>query len=281
MAFFALVLFAYHETPVARENLLFFAARGRLPADAGEHVFVLNGAHTVPLGALEAPNAAVIERENRCFDFGAWGVGLEAAAARFGARGRHTHVVLMNASVRGPFLPRFEARPWWRVFGDQLGGPWRVGLVGTSLNCWTSLAETHLQSMFLVTTWAGLVDVVVPSGALACKADHGAAVFGGEIPLSRAFLAAGFALKTQLVAFDGLLPAPGVVTPAAAANEGAQGARLYDTCLALLATNAHAGDVQYPGEYGGADVHPLEVVFAKTGRGVASAALGAYSAWLA
>ena len=48
----------------------------------------------------------------------------------------------------------------------------------------------------------------------------------------------------------------------------------------LLESNDHAGDLQYPGEYGGSDIHPLEVVFAKTGRGVAANALRAYDDWL-
>jgi len=278
---FLLVLFAYHETPVAKQNLQYFQARGLLPPDSGRHVFVLNGAHTVDVDTLAAQgNVAVVERENRCFDFGAWGVGLGAADDAFGGGdAAYTHVVFMNASVRGPFLSSFEVRPWWAVFADQLGGPGNVGLVGTSLNCWSSLQESHLQSMFLVFSAASLRDVVLPSGALDCKADHDAAVFGGEIPLSRAFLDAGYSLKTQLRAFDRLLPFPGVVTPAAARAEGPEGARLYELCVGLLQTNGHGGDLLYPGEYGGTDVHPLEVVFAKTGRGVSAAALDAYTRW--
>ena len=276
---FLLVLLAYHETEVSRANVLHFVEFGSLPPSAGEEGFVLNGRHSLPGSAFEAPNVLVVERENACFDFGAWGVGLERAAAAFGRLERYSHFVLMNGSVRGPFLPLFEARPWWVVFVDQLGGPGNVGLVGTSLNCWASLGETHLQSMFLATHAAGFFDVVVPSGVLGCKADHDAAVFGGEIPLSRAFLDAGYGLKTQLVAFRDLLPAPGVVTPAAARAEGQEGARLYELCLRLLENNAHGGDLQYPAEYGGADVHPLEVVFPKTGRGVAQTTLDAYAAW--
>ena len=276
---FALVLFAYHETSLARDNLHHFVTRGLLPPTQGEHVFVLNGPHSLEAGAFAAGNVAVVERANDCFDFGAWGVGLDEAVGAFGPRERYTHFFFLNASVRGPYLPLFEARPWWAVFGDQLGGPHDVGLVGTSLNCWASLGETHLQSMFWATHAEGLDRVVLPSGVLGCKADHDAAVFGGEIPLSRAFLDAGYALRTQLAAFRGLAPAPGVVTPAAARGEGAEGAALYAACLGLLERNAHGGDVQYPGEYGGADVHPLEVVFAKTGRGVARATLDAYARW--
>ena len=91
----------------------------------------------------------------------------------------------------------------------------------------------------------------------------------------------GYALRTQLLAFRGLADGPGVVTPAAASGRGASGEALYAACLNLLETNAHAGDALYPGEYGGADVAPLEVVFAKTGRGVAAAALDAYGEWFA
>ena len=48
----------------------------------------------------------------------------------------------------------------------------------------------------------------------------------------------------------------------------------------LLESNDHAGDLQYPGEYGSTDIHPMEVVFAKTGRGVTAGTLRAYDAWL-
>ena len=187
---FALVLFAYHETSLARDNLHHFVTRGLLPPTQGEHVFVLNGPHSREAGAFAAGNVAVVERANDCFDFGAWGVGLDEAVGAFGPRERYTHFFFLNASVRGPYLPLFEARPWWVVFVDQLGGPGNVGLVGTSLNCWASLGETHLQSMFWATHAEGLDRVVLPSGVLGCKADHDAAVFGGEIPLSRAFLLA-------------------------------------------------------------------------------------------
>ncbi|MEO1460125.1 MAG: biotin/lipoyl-binding protein, partial [Pseudomonadota bacterium] len=60
---------------------------------------------------------AVLERANRCFDFGAWAAGLAAASSK-----TYEVYVLMNASVRGPFLPSYERRPWWDVFADELGG---------------------------------------------------------------------------------------------------------------------------------------------------------------
>ena len=132
--------------------------------------------------------------------------------------------------MRGPYLPSYEERPWWRVFGDQLGGESNIGLVGTSLNCWASLSETHLQSMFLMFEHDRLKDVVSPRQLLSSKQDHTDAVYRGEIPFSRRSLKAGYALKTQLMAFRAI---DGVVTPAAARNE--DGGALYGICRRLLA----------------------------------------------
>ena len=98
--------------------------------------------------------------------------------------------------------------------------------------------------MFLVTHARGFFDVA--RDFLVCKETHAAAVFQGEIPLSQAFLAADYALKTLLLAFEDTLPLGGVVTPAASRNEGPEAARLYDLCLGLLEHNSHSGDLYYP-----------------------------------
>ena len=219
-----LLLYAYHETEQAHSNLLHYLKHGPIPTAQGRQVFVVNGPHSLRPEQF-AKDDTIIERENEGFDFGAWAVGLERAPNE-----AYTHVVLMNASVRGPYLPLYELRPWWRVFGDQLGGESNVGLVGTSLNCWASLSETHLQSMFLMFSYDRLADVIIPRKLLSSKQDHTDAVYRGEIPFSRAFLEAGYALKTQLMAFRAI---HGVVTPAAARNE--DGGVLYGICRRLLA----------------------------------------------
>jgi len=59
---FVLLLYAYHETSTAKTNLLHFLARGRLSPAAGDMVFTLNGEHSLPAAAFDAPNALVVER---------------------------------------------------------------------------------------------------------------------------------------------------------------------------------------------------------------------------
>lgn len=69
--YYVLVLYAYHETPLAKQNLQHFLTHGALPPDAGEHVYTLNGAHSLTADMFAAENARVVERENTCYDFGA------------------------------------------------------------------------------------------------------------------------------------------------------------------------------------------------------------------
>lgn len=251
-----LVLYAYHETVWSRSNLLYFLEH-LVPPDVGDHVFVMNGPHTM---SISGPNVQVIERPNTCFDFGAWAVGLAAA-------GDYDYYILMNGSVRGPFLPAYELRPWWSIFLSGLGGSANVGLVGTSLNCWTRLSETHLQSFFLVTHREGIK--LVKLQCMASKSD----AIRAEIDTSQAFLKANYSLRTMLLAFQ-RLPEPGVITPMLTQ-------RLYDICLELLAQNGHSGDLYYPDEYGGTSITPLETIFVKhSERGVSSSSILAYSSWL-
>mmetsp|Transcript_11033 Transcript_11033/g.36877 ORF Transcript_11033/g.36877 Transcript_11033/m.36877 type:complete len:318 (-) Transcript_11033:30-983(-) len=283
-ALFVLVLYAYHENADSRENIEYFAKHGLSHEFNGAHnVFVLNGPHTIQAHTAtwrSLPHVAVLERSNTCYDFGAWGVGVEVAREKWKAK--YTHYIILNASVRGPFLPLYARGDWWRVFVDQLGGASNVGLVGTTLNCWSSLAETHLQSMLLATHAAGFEQVM--NWFLTCQESQTEAVSSGEIALSRAFLSHGFALQTLSLAFEDTIPRGGIVTPAAALGGGGFAEkRLYDLCVRLLAHNRHGGDANYAGEYGGIDVHPLEVVFVKsaTMRNVSRDVIQAYTNWAA
>ena len=151
-----------------------FGAAG--DGDDADFVILLNGCHSIdvrahPAVARDAAAAVdlrarrfvrVIERENTCFDFGTWGEGLRAAgvdldalaagdgAAPDGAGAApYEAYVLINSSVRGPFVPAYVParlrRAWWRLFTSQLGGGGgapgarTVGLVGTTVHCYAAL----------------------------------------------------------------------------------------------------------------------------------------------
>ena len=262
-----LIIYAYHETLESRGNVEYFL-RHLMPKERGDHVFVVNGKHSV----IFPDHVEVVERENRCYDFGAWGIGLSK-------KRNYTHYIFLNGSVRGPFLPLFERRQWWDVLLDELGGPSNVGLVGTSLNCWSSLEETHLQSMVLATHRRGL-DLLLKHDLLACRGSHSEAVFESEIPTSQTFLKANFSLKTMLTAFASTLPPRGVITPDVLRDGSPARSRLLELCLDARVQNHHGGDPYYPSEYGGIDLSPLETIFFKTNRNVAPGHLDTYTRWL-
>lgn len=115
----------------------------------------------------------------------------------------YAHFVLLDSSVRGPFLPRYlhrgrrgsleEAaaadpwatpqarRPWTSVLTDKLGGPKDVGLVGPTVSC---EQELHVQAPVWATDRAGL-RLLLDAGVLDCVAAGGgvaeaAAEKGGE-----------------------------------------------------------------------------------------------------
>ena len=103
-----LVVYAYSQHSAdAAANARYFLRFG-VDAASPDAVFVLvaNGCHSLDWPAGD--NIIVVERENACFDFGAWSAGLRAARAR-GVL--FEYAIFLNASVRGPFLPAYEARP--------------------------------------------------------------------------------------------------------------------------------------------------------------------------
>ena len=81
-----------------------------------------------------------------------WGV-VGGPAGGAGAGVEFAYAIFLNASVRGPFLPAYEARPWWRVFRDALAGDEGLGLLGTTVHCADldagNARSAHVQSMLL------------------------------------------------------------------------------------------------------------------------------------
>ena len=251
-----LVVYAYHETPESRSNVEYFLSHGLPPSSAGDVVFVVNGAHTV----IFPPSVRVIERANDCFDFGAWGAGL---AVLEDLKIGHDFFVLLNASVRGPFLPLYVKDPWWKIFRPSAPR----ALFGTTVNCMEfpqyngpiNVSETtlHLQSMALAVDNETMIDLLRPF-LQECAPTKDDAIYNLEMPLSRAAVAAGRPLETLSLAFD-YEPKRGFISDESSYEN------LKQTCRKLREISAfELGDVYYPKlSVLGHDVHPLEVVFFK------------------
>jgi len=231
---------------------------------------VANGCHSVDFPTDRA-NLLVVERRNACFDFGAWGAGLRAADA---AGVRYAFVVFLNASVRGPFLPAYERRPWWRVFADELRRRDGPALLGTTFHC-MDLSEhdarsAHVQSMVLAAN-ASTLQKFRTYFFDGCPEDKADAIYGGELPLSRAILEEGLELGALALA-HGRSPRLRLKP----------GARLAATCSAIRdATELNLGDTYFPAPgLPAPDVSPLEVVFFKTARsGAHRGALDRLARW--
>lgn len=109
-----LVLYAYAESDTSRENLDFFVQKGI--HGAADFVFIFNGP-TNATGLIPIlPNVQIVERNNTCYDLGAFGEVLMA-----GDRWKsYKRFVVMNASVRGPFFPNYMKPCWTDAFLNRL-----------------------------------------------------------------------------------------------------------------------------------------------------------------
>lgn len=102
-----LVTYVYSESAESRRNLEFFIAHG-LHAQA-DFVFIFNGETDADLLLPEAPEIRAVHRNNTCYDLGSHGEILAAD----GLWMQYRRFILMNASVRGPFLPTWADSLCW------------------------------------------------------------------------------------------------------------------------------------------------------------------------
>lgn len=143
-----LIIYAYAESNFARANLQYFVQNG-LYAGA-DFLFIINGNATLDLLLPESlPNVKIVRRGNECFDMG--GIGQVLNSNNRELVKKYSKFILMNASVRGPFLPTWAEGCWTDKFFNQLSD--EVKLVGTTYNCGPL---GHIQSMVFATDRKGI-----------------------------------------------------------------------------------------------------------------------------
>lgn len=112
-----LILYVYYESVIARVNLGFFLRHGL--HGAADFIFIFNGdtdAHTIV--PVERKNIKVIRRANECYDLGALAEVLTANDWKLAKK--HKRFIMLNASVRGPFMPTWSSECWSDTFLNKL-----------------------------------------------------------------------------------------------------------------------------------------------------------------
>ncbi|KAL9582984.1 MAG: hypothetical protein Q9212_002980, partial [Teloschistes hypoglaucus] len=247
-----LILYAYHETENARRNAEFFIDHGL--HDAADFLFIFNGNDTDldTLLPTDAPNIKVIRHENRCFDVGAYG---EALRDMGDSLKRYKRFILLNASIRGPFVPHWSRECWSEAYLGRVTD--KVKLVGMSFNC--APFDRHVQSMILATDRVGLDILLDPaSKAFAtCPNGHKEAV-EVEVGITTAIKKAGYKVDAMMQEFQ------------------AQDT-FADTCT--------GEDRNYEGAYdngvknAGMSLHPYEMLFFKANRGISAKLVDHLTMW--
>lgn len=116
-----LILYAYFETPNARRNLEFFLAHA--VHGAADFIFVLNGETDAASLLPKEPNIHYVSRANACYDLGAFAEVL----TKDDMYKRYKRFILLNASVRGPFLPMWADGCWSDMYLNKITEDVKVG----------------------------------------------------------------------------------------------------------------------------------------------------------
>jgi hypothetical protein len=240
-----LILYAYYETPDTRPNLQFFVSHA-LHANA-KFIFIFNGETDAELLLpTNESNIHYVKRNNTCFDLGAYAEILksnDSALIR-----QHKRFIIINASLRGPFVPFWSRDCWSDAYLDKLND--EVKLVGMTMNCRSDLPR-HVQSMILATDSLGLATLLTPDGIDNCPQDMNQAV----------------AFETRLTS---LIKANGYTVGVIMAMGNS-----YDGWVDVCAN----GDVTVAGAYDGTNIHPYETMFVKTKRGADPKTLELLTKW--
>ena len=185
-------------------------AVGQVEDPVVDYVIAVNGEATIPLEGLPL-NVKVVRRGNLCYDGGTAGevlAGLDIRPYRF--------FIIMNSSVRGPFLPAYFARShggglgpaasehaprgrgWTTALTDLLND--RVKLVGTTISC---EIRVHVQSMVLATDRVGL-EALWKAGTLDCARDRDEAIAKYELGASAAIMDKGYSVDCLMLRYQGV-----------------------------------------------------------------------------
>jgi hypothetical protein len=250
-----LVIYHYFEKNVEyAKNLAHFLLFG-WSADC-DYLVVVAGAFAAELPKRD--NVRYLFTENRNNDYGGFCAAIEALGDGVA---HYDHVLFVNASVRGPFLPPFSTRPWHSVFIERLCD--EVGLVGSTINILSDQSAfarlyrrkfggegpvSHVQTLAYAMPIAVLQRLrqvgFYRDRPLLDKAE---VIAGYELRLSRLVLENGWNITA-------LLPEYSTID--------------YRTGHGEINPTSEEGDAHCALAYFGRSPHPFETIFIKTNRGI-------------
>ncbi|KAG9247111.1 hypothetical protein BJ878DRAFT_415554 [Calycina marina] len=260
-----LILYAYSQTDSARDNLKFFIAHG-LHA-AADFVFIINGETADTSLIPKADNIRFIQRKNECYDLGAHAEVL----LKDNLYKKYKKFIMMNASIRGPFVPYWAEACWSERYLNKLTD--EVKLVGMTGNCWPMF---HIQSMIWATDSVGLNTLLFPTPELAANIantpvpnfvsdklfpginacfDGWNSAVSAEVGSSALIKAAGYKLDVMMSAFH-------------------SSTKYEEEC-----DSSKNGDVLMNHAYFGTNVHPFETIFLKSNRDIDPVNLARMTEW--
>ena len=181
-----LILYAYSPAAWALPNLKFFLKHAL--HGSATFIFIINGAlvadgdtetaastfvNSADSGILDVldtlepyaekyPNTRIWRRTNTCYDLGAYAEVLRSNSTELVKS--HNGFILINASLRGPFVPFWSQECWSDAYLRHVGttgvdsnttGAGPVKLVGMTINC-VNVRPRHIQSMILATDRVGM-----------------------------------------------------------------------------------------------------------------------------
>ncbi|KAI0840599.1 hypothetical protein F5Y06DRAFT_243814 [Hypoxylon sp. FL0890] len=250
-----LVVYAYTESPNAKENLAFFLDNGL--HGGADFIFVLNGRSDVAKLIPTKANIQVVARPVRCSDLGVYGEVLRKG----GQWNEYSHFIMLGSSAWGPFMPFSTHSCWTDVLLGRITKD--VKLVGMTANC---LPKFHIQSMVLATDSIGMGLLLEDPSVLNTHHGNQTIAFEGcyrdkkhvvqsEIKATAVIKKAGYKVDALMAAFR--------------KSEDYEG-----DCAKNSTEDAFWGET-----YDDTDIHPYETMFMEANRIIEPFSISQLAAW--
>ena len=248
-------------------DLKFFIKHGL--HDQADFVFIFNGAtdaETLLPGGQD--NIRIVKKANLCFDLGTHAAVLsEEINGEKALKDKYKRFILMNASIRGPFIPHWSTACWSEAYLGRLNEKVKVSgtkhavytetsipqLVGSTINCHSGI-DQHVQSMIWALDSYDLAAILEPEEIGECFVNLESAM-DAEIRTTRHVRSKGYEVDVMLQVYQ----------------------TQKDYKFADCQDNV---DYLFNNNYYGFNVHPFETLFVKTHRGVDSNMINIPSDWV-